>query len=159
MEQSEAQAVNLHQLVSGVMEAREPEWKRKGILVENSLPLSPIEVYADESELEQVFLSLLIHVEHAVQDQATKKVRVSSRVLGVRVQTAIDFSSPALMPSIVQEPTSGDSSACEFVRQSRKVMGETFVYSRRWRVDFVMNWNYRYIAHLYRLTRPRGLQS
>ncbi len=121
MEQSEAQAVNLHQLVSGVMEAREPEWKRKGIVVENSLPLSPIEVYADESELEQVFLSLLIHVEHAVQDQPAKKVRVSSRVLGARVQIAIDFSSPALMPSIVQEPTSGDSfglRVCQAIAQS-----------------------------------------
>ena len=43
-------------------------------VAENALPVSPIEVYADESELEQVFLSLLIHVEHAVQDQSTKNV-------------------------------------------------------------------------------------
>jgi nitrogen-specific signal transduction histidine kinase/CheY-like chemotaxis protein len=121
MEQSEARPVNLHQLVSGVIEAREPEWKRKGILAENALPLSPIEVYADESELEQVFLSLLIHAEHAVQDQAAKNVRVSSRVLGARVQIAIDFSSPTVIPSALQEPTSGDSfglRVCQAIAQS-----------------------------------------
>jgi signal transduction histidine kinase len=120
MEQSEARAVNLHELVSGVMEAREPEWRRKGIVAENALPVSPIEVYADESELEQVFLSLLIHVEHAVQEQPSKTVRVSSRVLGARVQIAIDFSSPAV-PSVIQEPTSGDSfglRVCQAIAQS-----------------------------------------
>ena len=31
LERSEARAVNLHELVSGVMEAREPEWLRKGV--------------------------------------------------------------------------------------------------------------------------------
>jgi CheY-like chemotaxis protein len=103
------------------MEAREPEWRRKGITGENALPVSPIEVYADESELEQVVLSLLIHVEHAVEDQAAKNVRVSSRVLGARVQIAIDFSSPAVIPSGIQEPTSGDSfglRVCQAIAQS-----------------------------------------
>jgi signal transduction histidine kinase len=121
MERSEAGAVNLHQLVSNVMEAREPEWKRKEIRLENALPVSPVEVFVDESELEQVVLSLLIHVEHAVQNHAGKSVRLSSRVLGSRIQISIDFSGPADMGDLLREPTAADSfglRVCQAIVQS-----------------------------------------
>ena len=122
IEGSESREVNLHQLVSGVMEAREPEWRRKGIPVENTLPVSPVEVFADESELEQVMLSLLIHVEHATQlSQTMQPVRVNSRVLGNRVQISIDFSGSSLIAKAADEPTSGDSFSlrvCQAIVQS-----------------------------------------
>jgi two-component system, cell cycle sensor histidine kinase and response regulator CckA len=121
MERSEAQPVNLHQLVSSVMEAREPEWRRKGIRLENALPVSPVEVFADESELEQVVLSLLIHVEHAVENHSGKSVRLSSRVLGSRIQVSIDFAGPQGMEELVQEPTAADSfglRVCQAIVQS-----------------------------------------
>lgn len=121
LESSEARAVNLHQLVSRIMEAREPEWLRKGLHVENALPVSPVEVFVDESELEQVVLSLLINVEHAVENFTTHSVRVSSRVLGARVQVAVVFSGPAEIPNAAEEPASGDSFSlpvCQAIAQS-----------------------------------------
>ena len=89
--------------------------------MENTLPVTPVEVFADESELEQVMLSLLIHVEHAVQDRARAGVRVNSRVLGSRVQITIDFSALLALPSLPDEPTSGDSfglRVCQAIAQS-----------------------------------------
>ena len=121
MERSEAKAVNVHQLVSTVMEAREPEWRRKGIGLENAIPVSPVEVFADESELEQVVLSLLIHVEHAVENHAGKSVRLSSRVLGSRIQVSIDFAGPAGMEELQDGPAAADSfglRVCQAIVQS-----------------------------------------
>ena len=114
--------VNLHQLVSTVMEAREPEWRRKGIGLENALPVSPVEVFADEGELEQVSLSLLIHVEHAVENHPGKSVRLSSRVLGTRVQVSIDFAGPANIDRVAaKSPSPRDSfglRVCQAIVQS-----------------------------------------
>ncbi|HYI95296.1 MAG TPA: response regulator [Bryobacteraceae bacterium] len=121
LERSEARAVNLHELVTGVMEAREPEWLRKGLHVENTLPVTPVEVFVDESELEQVVLSLLIQVEHTVENYAGNRVRVSSRVLGTRVQIAIDFEGPAEVSDTPDEPTPGDAFSlpvCQAIAQS-----------------------------------------
>lgn len=121
MEGSEARAVNLHEIANGVMEAREPEWRRKHVRVENGLPVSPVEVFADESELEQITLSLLIHAEHAVQDRPGGQIRVNSRVLGSRVQITVDFSGPDVQPIPPDEPTSGDSfglRVCQAIAQS-----------------------------------------
>jgi signal transduction histidine kinase/CheY-like chemotaxis protein len=121
MERSEATSLNLHQLVSTVMEAREPEWRRKGIRIENALPVSPVEVFAEESELEQVVLSLLIHVEHAVENHSGKSVRLSSRVLGNRIQVSIDFAGPADMRDLLEEPVAADSfglRVCQAIVQS-----------------------------------------
>jgi two-component system sensor histidine kinase EvgS len=121
MERSEARPVNLHQLVSSVVEVREPEWRRKGIRVENALPVSPVEVFAEESELEQVVLSILIHVEHAVENHPGKGVRLSSRVLGSRIHVSIDFSGPADMHELLEEPTAADSfglRVCQAIAQS-----------------------------------------
>ncbi|HYP05164.1 MAG TPA: GAF domain-containing protein [Bryobacteraceae bacterium] len=121
MERSEARPVNLHELVSTVMEARESEWRRKGIGLENALPVSPVEVFADESELEQVVLSLLIHVEHAVENHPGKSVRLSSRVLGTRIQVSIDFAGPATLEDLQEEPTAAGSfglRVCQAIVQS-----------------------------------------
>jgi signal transduction histidine kinase len=121
IERSEARAVNLHEVVNGVIEAREPEWRRKVLRLENNIPVTPVEVFADESELEQVMLSLLIHVEHAVQDRTGEAVRVNSRVLGSRVQITIDFSNSAQLPIASEESTSGDSfglRVCQAIAQS-----------------------------------------
>ena len=121
LERTEAKAVNLHELANRVMEAREPEWKRKCIPVENGLPVTPVEVFVDESELEQVLLSLLIHVEHAVQDKPGEPVEVHSRVLGSRVQITIDFHGPSALTVAADEPASGDSFSlrvCHAIAQS-----------------------------------------
>ena len=109
MERSEARAVNLHELVSGVMEAREPEWLRKGLHVENTLPVTPVEVFVDESEVEQVVLSLLIHVEHAVENYAGQACSCQQPCPGDRVQIAVDFEGPSEVSETPDEPTSGDS--------------------------------------------------
>jgi CheY-like chemotaxis protein len=121
LERSDARAVNLHELVNDVMEAREPEWLRKGLHVENMLPVTPVEVFVDESELEQVVLSLLIHVEHTVENYTGKRVRVSSRVLGTRVQIAVDFEGPSEVSSTPDEPAPGDAFSlpvCQAITQS-----------------------------------------
>lgn len=131
MERSEARPVNLYQLVSGVMEAREPEWRRKGLQVENALPVTPMEVFVDESELEQVVLSVLIHVEHAVEDHPGNPVRVSSRVLGNRLQITVDFAGPSELSHVAEEPTSGDSfglRVCQAIAQSHG--GDIRLYER-----------------------------
>jgi CheY-like chemotaxis protein len=121
MERAEARCVNLHQLVSNVMESRESEWRRKGIELENAVPVVPVEVFVEESEIEQVFLSLLIHVEHAVQNHPAKHVRLNSRVLGSRVQVSVDFPGTTIITAAAEEPTTGDSFSlpvCQAIVQS-----------------------------------------
>ena len=119
MERAEARAINLHHLVSNIVDVREPEWQRKHIALENTLPLSPVEVFADESELEQVILSLLVHVEHALEQHPGRTARMSSRVLGNRVQISIDFS--GTMENYFDDHSSGDSFSlrvCQAIAQS-----------------------------------------
>ena len=120
MERAEARSLNLHQLVSNVMEAREAEWRRKGIELENAVPVLPVEVFVEESEIEQVFLSLLIHIEHAVQNHSTKHVRLSSRVLGSRVQVSVDFPGTTILET-AEGTTTEDSfslGVCQAIVQS-----------------------------------------
>ena len=144
MEESEARAVNLHEIVSGVMEAREPEWRRKGIRVENGLPVSArSKSYADESELEQVLLSLLIHVEHAVEDQAAKNVPGQQPCSGSpRADSYRFLVPPYVMPSASRSRLPAIRSACGSARRSRKVMEATSGCLRRPRVASAMNWNF-----------------
>jgi signal transduction histidine kinase/CheY-like chemotaxis protein len=121
MERAEARSVNLHQLVSNVMEAREPEWRRKGIELDNGVPVVPVDVFVEEGEIEQVFLSLLIHIEHAVQNHPAKHVRLSSRVLGSRVQVSIDFPGTTILAATADKPATEDSFSlrvCQAIVQS-----------------------------------------
>jgi signal transduction histidine kinase/CheY-like chemotaxis protein len=121
MERAEARSLNLHQLVSNVVEAREAEWRRKRIELENAIPMLPVDVFVEEGEIEQVFLSLLVHVEHAVQNQPRKHVRLTSRVLGSRVQVSVDFPRTTILAATEDEPTTEDSFSlrvCQAIAQS-----------------------------------------
>jgi CheY-like chemotaxis protein len=69
---------------------RRPDRERKDVKLDSSLPISPVEVMADEAQLEQALLTMLVHAEHAAGHSTDRTVRISTRVLGKKVQFAMD---------------------------------------------------------------------
>jgi CheY-like chemotaxis protein len=92
MERGESKPLDLHDLVNSLLEIREHERELKGIRAENALPLSPIQVLVDRAQLEQAVLTVLVHAEHAAAGSVDKTIRVTSRVIGKRVQVFFDCS-------------------------------------------------------------------
>jgi CheY-like chemotaxis protein len=92
MERGESKPLDVHDLVNNLLDIRERERELKGIRAENALPLSPVQVLVDRAQFEQAVLTVLVHAEHAASGSADKTVRVTSRVLGKRVQVFFDCS-------------------------------------------------------------------
>jgi CheY-like chemotaxis protein len=92
MERGEARPLDIYGIVNNLLEIREHERELKGIRADISLPLAPVQVLADRAQIEQALLTVLVHAEHAAASSADKSMRVTSRVLGKRVQVFFDFS-------------------------------------------------------------------
>jgi signal transduction histidine kinase/CheY-like chemotaxis protein len=98
MEQGEAAAavIDIHGLASGLLELRRAENHRKGIIIENQLPVSPVSVLADQSQLEQAMLTVLVEAELAALSSCDKTLRATGRILGRRVLVLLDVGRPAM---------------------------------------------------------------
>lgn len=92
-ETSDPVPVNIHEVVSTIAELRSQVWNLKGIKGEHQLPVFPVQVLANQSQLEQVFLNLIVQAEQDLLSEAEKCIRITSRVLGAHVQIALEVSS------------------------------------------------------------------
>jgi signal transduction histidine kinase/CheY-like chemotaxis protein len=96
MEQRDARPLDLHALASNLLEVRADEHLRKGVRIENELPVAPVIVLADQGQLEQAMLTVLVNAEAAAVSSPDRTLRVSSRIIGRKVLLSFDALRPAL---------------------------------------------------------------
>jgi signal transduction histidine kinase/CheY-like chemotaxis protein len=83
--------LDLIELLGNLIEFREREWAARGIGLRNLLPDKPAHVLAIEGQLEQVFLSLLVHAEQSVAGQPDRTVSVGASIMGGKVLVEIAY--------------------------------------------------------------------
>jgi len=91
---AEARPVPISNLLRGLIDFRESDWKASGIRVRDLTSREPLNVLGSQGQLEQVFLNLLVHVEQALADAPAKVLTVRTSVLARRLLVEIVFSAP-----------------------------------------------------------------
>ncbi len=87
----EAKPLEINGLLSSLMQFREREWQASGLRIETSLAPEPLWVLGAQGQLEQVFLSLLIHAEQSAAARSDGVIRVASSAVGKRVLVEIAY--------------------------------------------------------------------
>ncbi|MBI3697327.1 MAG: response regulator, partial [Acidobacteria bacterium] len=82
-------AVDLHGVLRAAMAIREDPWQAKGIRVHLQLSSTPPMVVGDPSQLEQVFLNLLINAEQAMEESKERLITVGTAIVAKRVLISI----------------------------------------------------------------------
>lgn len=108
MEGWERKPLDLYGLLNDVLEAREPEMTRRGLTLQNEVPLVRVEVLGDRSQLDHLLIMLLVAGEHAAAEAPDRTLKVSGRVLGRRVAISFGCSS-RIAAETIEEALSGDS--------------------------------------------------
>jgi GAF domain-containing protein/CheY-like chemotaxis protein len=93
-EQGEALPVCITTLLRNLMEFRERDWKASGIGVRDLTSPDPMFVLGSHGQLEQAFLTLLLHAEQSLADAADKSITIRSSAFGKRLLVEIAFPSP-----------------------------------------------------------------
>jgi CheY-like chemotaxis protein len=93
-DQSAPQRVNLNGLMAGLARFREPEWRVLGLRHQSQISPEPAEVAGVESQIEQVFLNLLVYAEQRASESLVKTIAVRTSVLAGRALVEIDYSPP-----------------------------------------------------------------
>lgn len=91
-EQVEARAVPVGNLLRGLIEFREGDWKASGIKLRDFTSRETLTVLGSQGQLEQVFLNLLVHAEQALADAPEKNITIRTSVLAKRLLVEISFS-------------------------------------------------------------------
>lgn len=91
-EDAETRNFDVHALLAGLVQFREPEWRVLGLRLQNRLAPEPAFVLGAAGQIEQVFLNLLVHAEQSAADVPSKTVSVASSVIAGRVMVEIGFS-------------------------------------------------------------------
>jgi signal transduction histidine kinase/CheY-like chemotaxis protein len=73
---------------------REPLWKEQGLAAQKRFDGGPLPILGAESQLEQVFLTLLMHVEQRASKTAERSVTVKTSDAGGRARVEIGFLTP-----------------------------------------------------------------
>ena len=94
-EQVEARPVALGDLLRGLIEFREGDWKASGIRVRDLTSREALTVLGSQGQLEQVFLNLLVHAEQALAEAPEKTITIRTSVLAKRVLVEIAFTAPS----------------------------------------------------------------
>jgi CheY-like chemotaxis protein len=97
-EQAEARPVPLGDLLRGLIEFREGDWKASGIHVRDLTSREALTVLGSQGQLEQVFLNLLVHAEQALAEAPEKTIAIRTSVLAKRVLVEIAFTAPSRSP-------------------------------------------------------------
>jgi signal transduction histidine kinase/CheY-like chemotaxis protein len=105
-DQSEAAPVDLNALLRELVECRREEWDSFGIRGRQTLSSAPLFVLGSQAQLEQVFLSLLLHAEHAVEQSPDKVLVISTSLLSKRALIEISY---AAAPDAFEEDPFADS--------------------------------------------------
>ena len=88
------QPVEINGLLRSLIEFREREWKVRGILVHHVPADEPMMVIGSQSQLEQVFLNLLVHAEQSLTDSTEKLITIRTSLISRRVLVEIGYSGP-----------------------------------------------------------------
>jgi len=91
-EQVEARPVAVGDLLRGLIEFREGDWRASGIRFRDLTSPDALTVLGSQGQLEQVFLNLLVHVEQALASSPQKNLTIRTSVLAKRLLTEISFS-------------------------------------------------------------------
>jgi CheY-like chemotaxis protein len=90
----EVQPVCITTLLRSLIEFRERDWKASGIRLLDLTTPESLFVVGSQGQLEQAFLTLLVHAEQTMEDAVTKTLSIRSSVLGKRLLVEIGFSAP-----------------------------------------------------------------
>ncbi len=94
-EDSAARHVDVNALIANLMQFREPEWKMRGLRVQNRLSAEPAPVLGAQGQIEQVFLNLLVHAEQCAADGPAKSISVASSLIARRLTVEIAYPAAA----------------------------------------------------------------
>jgi signal transduction histidine kinase/CheY-like chemotaxis protein len=92
--QTRPQPVEMNGLLRSLIEFREREWKVRGIRVHSLLAEEAMTVMGSQSQLEQVFLNLLVHAEQSLSDSSEKLITIRTSLIARRVLIEIGYSGP-----------------------------------------------------------------
>ena len=92
--EQEARPVSISALLRTLIEFREGDWKASGIRVRDLTTREPLNVLGSQGQLEQVFLSLLVHAEQSLADAGQKAITIRTSVLAKRLVVEIAFTAP-----------------------------------------------------------------
>jgi CheY-like chemotaxis protein len=101
-EQAVARPVQVGPLLRRLIEFREGDWKASGIRVRDLTTREPLAVLGSEGQLEQVFLTLLVHAEQALAEAPQKLITVRTSVLAKRILVEIAFTSAPVSRKTVE---------------------------------------------------------
>jgi signal transduction histidine kinase/CheY-like chemotaxis protein len=87
----EARPVCITTLLRSLLEFRESDFKASGIKIEDLASGEPLFVMGAQGQLEQVFLTLLVHAEQALAESARKVISIRTSVLAKRLVVEIAF--------------------------------------------------------------------
>jgi signal transduction histidine kinase len=88
--------VDVNSLLSNLIRFREREWAARGITVSARLAADGPVVVGARSQLEQVFLNLLVHAEQSVANRIVKEIAIATSVLARRSIVTVSYSADAL---------------------------------------------------------------
>jgi len=94
-DQGDARHVEVGALLRTLIEFREGDWKASGIRARDVTMPEPVFVLGSRGQLEQVFLTLLVHAEQALAEAPQKNITVRTSVLAKRLLVEIVFSGPS----------------------------------------------------------------
>jgi len=104
MERRESRTIDLYALLARLVEVRRSEQSRRGISTVNQIIPAPLEVWADEGQLEQALLTVIVQAEQAAQAAPDNQIRIHSRILGARVQIAFESTAAPDAPRAGEAP-------------------------------------------------------
>ncbi|GEM_PF-397534 len=93
-EQVEARPVCVSTLLRNLIEFREQDWKASGIRVRDLVSREHLYVLGSSGQLEQAFLTLLVHAEQALAQSEQKSLTIRTSVLAKRLLVELAFSAP-----------------------------------------------------------------
>ncbi len=94
--QARPQPVEINGLLHSLVEFRRREWKVRGIRIHSLLAEEPMTVMGSQSQIEQVFLNLLVHAEQSLFDSSEKLITIRTSLIGRLMLVEIGFSGPKM---------------------------------------------------------------
>src|SRR5579871_4765596 len=91
-EQVEARPVDVNTLLRNLIEFRERDWKASGIRVRDLTLREPLYVLGSHGQLEQAFLTLLVHAEQSLAQAEHKNITLRTSVMAKRLLVELAFS-------------------------------------------------------------------
>lgn len=93
-EQVRTELVDVGELLRKAVAHRRREWDARRFNTRISISSSPLNVVAVASQLDQVFLNLLLSAEHALENQAEQRITIEADQEDSAVIVAIEFTGP-----------------------------------------------------------------